>query len=86
MTKKTITFELNGYEVDRMRKAINAIKDFNRTTDEKADISYDVIQNLDCVDLFLGRLIGLGDVGGDVKGSVEGNISHGWMREETSND
>jgi hypothetical protein len=59
MTKKTITFELNGYEVDRMRKAINAIKDFNRTTDEKADISYDVIQNLDCVDLFLGRLIGL---------------------------
>ena len=59
MTNKTITFELNGYEVERMCRAINAIKDFNRTTDEKADISYDVIQNLDCVDLFLGRLMGL---------------------------
>jgi len=56
---KKITFELNGYEVDRMRRAINAIKDFNRTTDEKADITYDIIQNLDSVDLFLGRLMGL---------------------------
>jgi len=56
---KTITFELNGYEVDRMRDAINAIKNFNRMTDEKTDITYDVIQKLDCVDLFLGRLIGL---------------------------
>ena len=59
MTNKTITFELNGYEIERMRKAINALKDFNRTTDEKADISYDVIQNLDCIDQFFGRLIGL---------------------------
>ena len=59
MKTKTITFDLNGYEIERMRKAINALKDFNRTTDEKADISYDVIQNLDCIDQFLGRLIGL---------------------------
>ena len=59
MTKKTISFELNGYETERMRRAINAIKNFNRTTDEKADISYDVIQNLDCIDQFLGRLVGL---------------------------
>ena len=59
MTAKTITFELNGYETERMRQAINAIKDFNRATDEKADITYDIVQNLDCVDLFLGRLIGL---------------------------
>lgn len=56
---KKIAFELNGYEVDRMRRAINAIKDFNRMTDEKADLTYDIIQNLDCVDLFLGRLMGL---------------------------
>lgn len=59
MKKKTITFELCGYEIDRLRKAINAIKDFNRSTDEKADISYDIIQNLDCVDQFIGRLVGL---------------------------
>jgi hypothetical protein len=56
---KTITFELNGYEIERMRKAINAIKDFNRTTDEKADITYDVIQHLDCTDMFLAGLMGL---------------------------
>lgn len=59
MTTKTITFELNGYEIERMRTVINALKDFNRTTDEKADITYEVIQNLDCADLFLGRLMGL---------------------------
>lgn len=59
MKKKTITFELCGYEIDRLRKAINAIKDFNRATDEKTDISYDIIQNLDCVDQFIGRLVGL---------------------------
>ena len=59
MTAKTITFELNGYETERMRQAINAIKDFNRVTDEKADITYDIVQNLDSIDLFLGRLMGL---------------------------
>lgn len=56
---KTITFELNGYEVERMRKSINAIKDFNRMTDEKTDITYDIIQQLDCTDMFLARLVGL---------------------------
>ena len=59
MTNKTITFELNGHETERMRTVINAIKNFNRTTDQKADITYDIIQSLDCVDLFLGRLVGL---------------------------
>lgn len=56
---KTITFELNGYEIERLRKTINALKDFNRTTDEKAEIGYDVIQQLDCTDMFLARLVGL---------------------------
>ena len=59
MTTKTITFEVDGYEIERMRRAVNAIKDFNRATDEKADISYEVVQNLDYVDQFIGRLVGL---------------------------
>ena len=59
MNSRTITFELKGYEIERRRKAINALKDFNRTTDEKAEIGYDVIQNLDYVDQFIGRLVGL---------------------------
>ena len=38
MTTKTITFELNGYEIERMKRVLSAIKDFNRTTEEKADL------------------------------------------------
>ena len=56
---KTITFELNGYEIERMRRILSAIKDFNRTTEEKADISYEVIQHLDFADRWLAGLIGL---------------------------
>ena len=59
MTKKTITFELNGYEVERMRIIINTLKDFNRTTDDKADISYELIQQLDGADHFLAKHVGL---------------------------
>ena len=79
---KKITFELNGYEVDRMRRAINAIKDFNRTTDEKADLTYDIIQNLDCVDLFLGRLMGL-DQGQCEHGSRNAWADYDWVEEDT---
>ena len=28
MTTKTITFELNGYEIERMKRVLSAIKDF----------------------------------------------------------
>ena len=59
MTKKTITFELNDYEIERMRRILSAIKDFNRTTEEKADITYEVIQHLDFADRWLAGLIGL---------------------------
>lgn len=59
MTTKTITFELSGYEVVRMQRVLNALKDFNRTTDEKADISYEIIQQLDYADHWLAGLIGL---------------------------
>ena len=59
MTTKTITFELNGYEIERLRRILNALKDFNRTTDEKADISYDIIQNLDYADQWLAGCVGM---------------------------
>tara|TARA_R100000406_G_scaffold86445_1_gene70479 strand:- start:18 stop:269 length:252 start_codon:yes stop_codon:yes gene_type:complete len=59
MKTKTITFELNGYEIERMRRILSAIKDFNRATEEKADISYEIIQHLDFADRWLAGLIGL---------------------------
>mgnify|MGYP003116214583 FL=1 len=59
MQTKTITFELTSWELERMRRVLNAIKDFNRTTDDKADITYDVIQNLECADQWLANHIGL---------------------------
>ena len=59
MTTKTITFELNGYEVERMRRILSAIKDFNRTTEDKADITYDTVQQLDFADRWLAGHIGL---------------------------
>lgn len=58
MTKK-ITFELDSYEIERLRRTINAIKDFNRTTEDKADITYDTIQPLDDADRWLANLVGL---------------------------
>ena len=59
MTSKTITFELSGYEMERMKRVLSAIKDFNRTTEEKADITYDTVQQLDFADRWLAGLIGL---------------------------
>ena len=59
MMTKTITFELNGHEIERMKRVLSAIKDFNRTTEEKADITYEVIQHLDFADRWLAGLIGL---------------------------
>lgn len=59
MKTKTITFELDGYDIERMRRILSAIKDFNRTTEEKADITYDTVQQLDFADRWLANLIGL---------------------------
>jgi len=59
MQTKTITFELNGWEIKHLRDIINAIKDFNRTTDDKADIGFDVIRQLDGADHWLAQRIGM---------------------------
>lgn len=59
MISKTITIELENWQVERMRSIINALKDLNRTTDDKADITYDQVQQLDGADHFLAERIGL---------------------------
>ena len=55
MTTKTIVIELDGWQVNRMLDIVNAIKDFNRATDEKCPIDYDVIQRLDGADHFIAN-------------------------------
>lgn len=59
MTTKTIIFELEGWEIERMRTIINTLKNFNRQTDDKCDISYNIIHELDGADSFLANRIGL---------------------------
>lgn len=53
MTTKTVVMELKDWEVGRMLRIVNALKDFNRATDEKCPIDYDVIRALDNADDFL---------------------------------
>ena len=55
MTTKTIVMELEGWQIKRMLDIVNAIKDFNRATDEKCDIEYGLIQRLDGADDFIAR-------------------------------
>tara|TARA_R100001015_G_C4485631_1_gene64775 strand:+ start:242 stop:490 length:249 start_codon:yes stop_codon:yes gene_type:complete len=59
MKSKKCKIKLEGYEIERMRKIVNAIKDFNNTTSEKASIDYDIMCELDGADDFLARLLGL---------------------------
>ena len=58
MTTKTIVMELEGWQIGRMLRIVNALKDFNRATDEKCDISYDIVQRLDYADESLGINLG----------------------------
>ena len=50
---KTIVIELEDWQVERMRGIVNAIKDFNRITDDKGCIDYNLICKLDGADDFL---------------------------------
>jgi hypothetical protein len=59
MEKKTITIELNEWQLEQIRTIINALKDFNRATDEKCDIDYSIVRTLDGADSFLGNHFGL---------------------------
>ena len=59
MKSKECKIELEGHEIERMRSIINAIKDLNITTSDKACIDYDTIRELDGADDFLARRFGL---------------------------
>ena len=59
MKSKKCKIELEGHQIERMRSIINAIKDFNVKTSDKAGIDYDTIRELDGADNFLAKLIGL---------------------------
>ena len=57
MTTKTIVMELEGWQIERMLDIVNAIKSFNRATDEKCDIEYGLIQRLDGADNFIASFM-----------------------------
>jgi len=59
MSNKKIKIELEDYEIERLRMIINAIKDFNMSTHDKAPIDYDIIRELDGADDFFARRFGL---------------------------
>ena len=59
MKSKKCKIKLEGYEIERVRSIINAIKNFNIATSHKADIDYDTIRGLDEADDFLARHFGL---------------------------
>lgn len=59
MESKTIKIELEGWEINRLLEIINAIKNFNRTTDEKASITYEEIRELDGADYWLANKLGM---------------------------
>ena len=59
MKSKECKIELEGHQIERMRSIINAIKDLNVTTSDKAGIDYDTIRELDGADNFLAKFFGL---------------------------
>jgi hypothetical protein len=59
MEKKKITIELDEWQLEQVRTIINALKDFNRATDEKCDIDYSIVRTLDGADSLLGNRFGL---------------------------
>ena len=59
MTNKTITIELKQWEVNHLLQIVNAIKDLNRSTDDKTPISYNEVCALDGVDNWLARKFGM---------------------------
>ena len=76
MNKRKIKIELEGYEIERIRRIINAIKEFNIATSYKADIEYDTIRELDGGDNFVARHFGL------YQPSVDADYQ--WVEEENS--
>lgn len=81
MSKK-IVIELDAWQVERMRGIVNALKNFNRTTDDKADISYDLICELDDADRFIANHIGLEQIRCE-HGHMNLYVDYTWTEEKT---
>ena len=45
LKSKKCKIKLEGYEIERMRKIINALKDFNVATSDKVSIDYEIIKD-----------------------------------------
>jgi len=59
MTDKIkINLELQPYELQMLLGTVNALKDFNNTTSEKCDITYNHICGLEGSERLLARLLG----------------------------
>jgi len=59
MKSKKCNIKLEGRQIERLRDIVNAIKDLNIATSDKACIDYDTIRELDGADDFLARHFGL---------------------------
>lgn len=59
MTDKIkINLELHPHELDMLLNTVNALKDFNNTTAEKCDITYNHICGLEGTERLLARVLG----------------------------
>ena len=56
--KNIYVIEISENHMYRLLDIVNTIKDFNRATDEKLAISYDIVQRLDYADDSLGFILG----------------------------
>ena len=85
MEKKTITIELEEWQIEQLRTIINALKDFNRATDKKCDIDYSIVRTLDGADSFLGSRFGLVQPTNE-QGQRSWWGDYKWIEEEESGD
>ena len=80
LKSKKCKIKLEGYEIERMRKIINALKDFNVATSDKVSIDYEIICELSGADNFLARILGLVQPS-DKHGNTNWYIDYQWDEE-----
>ena len=85
MEKKKITIELNEWQLEQVRTIINALKDFNRATDEKCDIDYSLVRSLDGADVIIGGYFGLAQPKTE-HGQRSWWADYRWVEEEVPSD
>tara|TARA_R100001460_G_scaffold49508_1_gene87705 strand:+ start:213 stop:467 length:255 start_codon:yes stop_codon:yes gene_type:complete len=81
MKSKKCKIKLDGWEIERIRSIVNAIKDFNIHTSDKAPIDYDIICGLDGADDFLARRFGLHQPSNDASVISNSYVDYQWDEE-----